>query len=60
MNIQGYKTALLSLMNSIIIKLPQAINIADTKLNTLNHPVTLNYFLDDWAKWKVDFEGKMK
>ena len=39
---------------------PQDITIADTKLNTLDHPVILNYFLDDWAKWKVDFESGTK
>ena len=39
---------------------PLDIIIADTKLNTLDNPVILNYFLDDWAKWKVDFEAGTK
>lgn len=39
---------------------PLDITIAETKLNTLDNPVILNYFLDDWAKWKVDFEAGTK
>ena len=36
---------------------PKDISIADTKQNTLDNPIILNYFLDEWAKWKVDFES---
>lgn len=39
---------------------PQDIAIAETKVNTLDNPVILNYFLDDWAKWKTDFEAGTK
>ena len=36
-------------------KLPKDIKIAKTKINTLDHPVILDYFIEDWAKWKSDF-----
>ena len=39
---------------------PKDITIAETKLNTLDNPIILNYFLDDWEKWKVDFEAGTK
>ncbi|WP_431167836.1 hypothetical protein, partial [Tenacibaculum halocynthiae] len=39
---------------------PKDIGIADTKQNTLDNPITLNYFLDEWEKWKVDFEAGTK
>jgi spermidine synthase len=39
---------------------PDDITIAETKQNTLDNPIILNYFLDEWAKWKVDFEGGTK
>ncbi len=39
---------------------PRDITIAQTKLNTLDNPIILNYFLDDWNKWKTDFEAGTK
>ncbi|NRD20305.1 polyamine aminopropyltransferase [Winogradskyella eckloniae] len=39
---------------------PKDIKIADTKLNTLDNPIILNYFLDDWGKWKADFQTGTK
>ena len=39
---------------------PLDITIAETKLNTLDNPIILNYFLDDWGKWKADFESGTK
>ena len=39
---------------------PKDITIADTKQNTLDNPIILNYFLDEWEKWKVDFEAGTK
>ena len=36
-------------------KLPKDITIAKTKINTLDHPVILDYFIEDWSKWKSDF-----
>ncbi|NRB60519.1 MAG: polyamine aminopropyltransferase [Winogradskyella sp.] len=36
---------------------PTDISVKETKLNTLDNPIILNYFLDEWAKWKVDFES---
>lgn len=35
--------------------MPKDIDIIKTKINTLDHPVILNYFLADWERWKVDF-----
>lgn len=39
---------------------PTDITIAETKLNTLDNPIILNYFLEDWGKWKADFEAGTK
>ncbi len=30
----------------------------DTKINTLDNPVILQYFLEDWEKWKADLVPK--
>ncbi|MDR6967094.1 spermidine synthase [Flavobacterium arsenatis] len=38
--------------NSFVM--PKDISIIKTKINTIDHPVILNYFLDDWSKWKID------
>jgi spermidine synthase len=34
--------------------MPKDILIKKTKINTIDNPVILNYFLDDWSKWKID------
>ena len=39
---------------------PKDINIVETKINTLDNPVILSYFLEDWAKWKTDFQATTK
>lgn len=36
-------------------KMPKDIIIATTEVNTLDNPIILNYFIDDWNKWKSDF-----
>ncbi len=36
---------------------PKDISIASTGINTLDNPIILNYYLDDWKKWKTDFES---
>ena len=36
-------------------KMPKDITIASTEINTLDNPIILNYFIDDWNKWKSDF-----
>ncbi len=33
---------------------PKDIPLVPTKINTLDHPILLTYFLDEWQKWKVD------
>lgn len=35
--------------------LPKDVTIAKTRANTLDNPVILNYYLDDWSTWKQDF-----
>ncbi len=35
-------------------ELPKDISIVSTKINTIDNPVVLDYFLDDWYKWKTD------
>lgn len=35
-------------------EMPKDISIVQTKINTIDHPVVLDYFLDDWYKWKND------
>jgi len=37
-----------------LFELPKDIAIVDTKINSLDNPVILNYFLNDWKKWKPD------
>ncbi|WP_024480109.1 polyamine aminopropyltransferase [Cellulophaga baltica] len=39
---------------------PKDIQIAETKINTLDSPIILNYFLDDWNKWKTDLQSGTK
>ena len=39
---------------------PKDISIANTKVNTLDNPVILKYFLEDWNKWKSDFQINTK
>ncbi len=34
---------------------PKDITIAKTKVNTLDNPIILNYYLHDWNKWKSEF-----
>lgn len=38
--------------------LPHDISIARTKINSLDSPIILNYYLDDWEKWKQDLTGE--
>jgi len=40
----------------IAFEFPIDISIKKTKLNTLDSPIILNYFLEDWNKWKTDFQ----
>ena len=35
-------------------EMPKDIKIVSTKINTIDNPVVLDYFLDDWYKWKTD------
>ena len=39
---------------------PKDIKIQKTKLNTLDNPIILNYFIDDWNKWKTDLQSGTK
>ncbi|QLG46453.1 polyamine aminopropyltransferase [Costertonia aggregata] len=39
---------------------PKDIEIAQTQKNTLDSPVILNYFLEDWNKWKTDLQSGTK
>jgi spermidine synthase len=34
--------------------LPQDISVLQTTVNTLDNPIILNYYLEDWEKWKQD------
>ena len=34
---------------------PKDIIIAETKINTLDNPIILSYYLRDWNKWKSEF-----
>lgn len=36
---------------------PKDIQIAATKINTIDNPVILNYFLEEWNKWKADMSN---
>lgn len=41
--------------------MPNDIKIQNTEINTLDYPIILNYFLDDWETWKSDFaKGTMQ
>ena len=42
------------------MKFPNDITFKETKINTLDRPIILNYFLDDWSKWRADFENTTK
>jgi spermidine synthase len=35
---------------------PADVTIQKTAVNTLDNPIILNYYLDDWNRWKKDFE----
>ena len=35
-------------------EMPKDIRVVETKINTIDHPVVLDYFLEDWYKWKTD------
>ncbi|QKX04768.1 polyamine aminopropyltransferase [Aquimarina sp. TRL1] len=41
-------------------QMPKDISIAATKINTLDNPIILDYFLDDWNTWKSDFTTNTK
>ncbi len=34
--------------------MPKDITIKKTKINSIDNPVVLNYFLDEWTKWKSE------
>ena len=36
---------------------PKDIPIKSTSINTMDNPVILQYFLEDWEKWKVELKG---
>jgi spermidine synthase len=40
-----------------LFNMPKDISIVDTRINSLDHPVILSYFLKDWKKWKPDLAG---
>jgi len=40
-----------------LFQMPKDVTIAATKINSLDHPVILNYFLTDWQIWKQDLQG---
>ncbi len=40
--------------------MPKDIAIATTKINTLDNPIILDYYLKDWNKWKSDFTTNTK
>lgn len=35
-------------------EMPKDISIVPTKINTIDNPVVLDYFLRDWSRWKTD------
>ncbi len=35
---------------------PRDIPLQQTKINTIDNPIILNYFLDDWNTWKTDMQ----
>lgn len=35
---------------------PTDVTIKNTAINTLDNPIILNYYLDDWKLWKKEFE----
>jgi spermidine synthase len=37
--------------------LQKDISVVGTTINTLDNPIILNYYLDDWEKWKQDLTG---
>ncbi|WP_299800920.1 polyamine aminopropyltransferase [uncultured Maribacter sp.] len=39
---------------------PKDITIKETEVNTLDSPIILNYFIDDWNKWKTDLQSSTK
>lgn len=41
---------------SSMFNLPLDLEVVQTKVNTMDSPVILNYYLDDWAKWKTDLQ----
>jgi spermidine synthase len=38
----------------ISFAIPKDIAVLETKINTIDNPVILNYFLSEWNKWKMD------
>jgi len=36
---------------------PKDIPIKATSINTMDNPIILQYFLEDWEKWKVELKG---
>ena len=36
---------------------PKDIQTVETKINTIDNPVILNYFLEEWNKWKSDMSN---
>lgn len=35
---------------------PRDISVQQTKINTIDNPIILNYFLNDWSTWKTDMQ----
>lgn len=35
--------------------LPKDVSLIKTNINTLDSPIILNYYIDDWGRWKSDF-----
>lgn len=35
-------------------EMPKDISIVETKINTIDSPIVLDYFLSDWYKWRTD------
>lgn len=35
--------------------LPKDVSLIKTKINTLDSPIILNYYVEDWERWKMDF-----
>lgn len=41
---------------SYAMTMPKDIQIQSTKINRLDRPIILNYFNEDWQRWRIEFE----